>query len=239
MKTAEDYLSGQVLLIDKPLQWTSFQVVNKLRWEIRHAFNIKKIKVGHAGTLDPLATGLLVICTGKMTKQIDTFQGQIKEYTGTLILGSTTPSFDLETEINERFPTDHITEEAIHEATKQFIGEIDQYPPVFSAIKKDGKRLYEFARAGEDVEIKSRKITISEFKITQIDTSTALSTGSINIDFRVVCSKGTYIRSLANDFGKALNSGSHLSALRRTKIGDFHVENALTPEAFIECLTTK
>ena len=231
MKTAEDYLSGQVLLIDKPLQWTSFQAVNKLRWEIRHAFNIKKIKVGHAGTLDPLATGLLVICTGKMTKQIDTFQGQIKEYTGTLVLGSTTPSFDLETEINETFPTDHITETAIHEATKQFIGEIDQYPPIFSAIKKDGKRLYEFARAGEDVEIKSRKITISEFEITHIEGE--------NIHFRVVCSKGTYIRSLANDFGKALNSGSHLSALRRTKIGDFHVENALTPEAFIECLTTK
>ena len=231
MKTAEDYLSGQVLLIDKPLQWTSFQVVNKLRWEIRNAFNIKKIKVGHAGTLDPLATGLLVICTGKMTKQINTFQGQIKEYTGALVLGSTTPSFDLETEINETFPTDHITEEAIHEATKQFIGEIDQYPPIFSAIKKDGKRLYEFARAGEDVEIKSRKITISEFEITRIEGE--------NIHFRVVCSKGTYIRSLANDFGKALNSGSHLSALRRTKIGDFHVENALTPEAFIECLTTK
>ncbi|PWK18955.1 tRNA pseudouridine(55) synthase TruB [Xanthomarina spongicola] len=231
MKTADYYLSGQVLLIDKPLHWTSFQVVNKLRWEIRHAYNIKKIKVGHAGTLDPLATGLLIICTGKMTKQIDTFQGQIKEYTGTLVLGSTTPSFDLETEINETFPTDHITEKAIHEATKQFIGEINQYPPVFSAIKKDGKRLYEFARAGEDVEIKSRKITISEFEITSIEAN--------NIHFRVLCSKGTYIRSLANDFGKALNTGSHLSALRRTKIGDFHVKNALTPEAFIESLTTK
>lgn len=226
--TGEEYLSGQVLLIDKSLNWTSFQVVNKLRWEIRHAFNIKKIKVGHAGTLDPLATGLLIICTGKMTKQIDTFQGQIKEYTGTLVLGSTTPSFDLETEINETFPTNHITEEDIHEATKQFIGEIDQFPPVFSAIKKDGKRLYEFARAGKEVEIKSRKITISEFEITKIDNN--------NIDFRVVCSKGTYIRSLANDFGKALKSGSHLSVLRRTKIGDFHVDNALTPEAFIEGL---
>lgn len=231
MKTADYYLSGQVLLIDKPLHWTSFQVVNKLRWELRHAYNIKKIKVGHAGTLDPLATGLLIICTGKMTKQIDTFQGQIKEYTGTLVLGSTTPSFDLETEINETFPTDHITEKDIHEATKQFIGEIDQYPPVFSAIKKDGKRLYEFARAGEDVEIKSRKITISEFEITRFENN--------QVDFRVLCSKGTYIRSLANDFGKALNTGSHLSALRRTKIGDFHVKNALTPEAFIESLTTK
>ena len=231
MKTADYYLSGQVLLIDKPLHWTSFQVGNKLRWEIRHAYNIKKIKVGHAGTLDPLATGLLIICTGKMTKQIDTFQGQIKEYTGTLDLGSTTPSFDLETEINETFPTDHITEKDIHEATKQFIGEIDQYPPVFSAIKKDGKRLYEFARAGEDVEIKSRKITISEFEITRFENN--------QVDFRVLCSKGTYIRSLANDFGKALNTGSHLSALRRTKIGDFHVKDALTPEAFIESLTTK
>jgi tRNA pseudouridine55 synthase len=228
---ADHYQSGQVLLIDKPLHWTSFQVVNKLRWEIRHAFNIKKIKVGHAGTLDPLATGLLVICTGKMTKQIDTFQGQEKEYTGTLVLGSTTPSFDLETEINETFPTEHISEKDIHEATKQFIGEIEQYPPVFSAIKKEGKRLYEFARAGETVEIKSRKITISEFEITGIENN--------DVHFRVVCSKGTYIRSLANDFGKALNSGSHLSALRRTKIGDFQVENALTPEAFIESLTTK
>src|SRR5690554_1009167 len=231
MHTAEDYLSGQVLLIDKPLNWTSFQAVNKLRCEIRHAFNIKKIKVGHAGTLDPLATGLLIICTGKMTKQIDTFQGQDKEYTGTLVLGSTTPSFDLETEINETFPTAHITEKNIHEATQQFIGEIDQYPPVFSAIKKDGKRLYEFARAGEDVEIKSRKISISEFEITGIDKN--------EVHFRVVCSKGTYIRSLANDFGKVLNSGSHLSALRRTKIGDFHVDNAWSPEAFIDSLTTK
>jgi len=231
MKTAEDFLSGQVLLIDKPLHWTSFQAVNKLRWEIRHAFHIKKIKVGHAGTLDPLATGLLVICTGKMTKQINTFQDQIKEYTGTLVLGSTTPSFDLETDINETFPTDHITEKDIHETTKQFIGDIEQFPPVFSAIKKDGKRLYEFARAGEDVEIKSRKVSVSEFEITRIENN--------QVDFRVVCSKGTYIRSLANDFGKALKSGSHLSALKRTKIGDFLVENALTPEAFIESLTTK
>ena len=195
MKTSEDYLSGQVLLIDKPLNWTSFQVVNKLRWEIRQAFSIKKIKVGHAGTLDPLATGLLVICTGKMTKQIDTFQGQIKEYTGTLVLGSTTPSFDLETEINETFPTDHISEDLIYKTTNQFVGEIQQFPPVFSALKKDGKRLYEFARAGEHVDIPSRAVSISEFEITKID--------KLNLDFRVVCSKGTYIRSLANDFGKS------------------------------------
>ena len=231
MNTAEDYLSGQVLLIDKPLHWTSFQAVNKLRWEIRRAFNIKKIKVGHAGTLDPLATGLLVICTGKMTKQIDTFQGQIKEYTGTFVLGSTTPSFDLETEVDQTYPTEHLTEQLIKNATSQFIGDINQYPPVFSAIKKDGKRLYEFARAGEDVEIKSRKVSISEFEITKID--------GLNIDFRVVCSKGTYIRSLAHDFGKALNSGAHLSALRRTKIGNFNVIDALSPEKFIEQLPSE
>jgi tRNA pseudouridine55 synthase len=226
--TAEDYQAGQVLLIDKPLHWTSFQAVNKLRWEIRQAYNIKKIKVGHAGTLDPLATGLLVICTGKMTKQIDSFQGQTKEYTGTITLGTSTPSFDLETEINETFATAHITEALIHETTKQFIGEINQFPPVFSALKKDGKRLYEFARAGEAVDIKSRKITIEAFEITNINNNI--------IAFRVVCSKGTYIRSLANDFGKALNSGGHLSALRRTKIGTFTVDDALSIEAFIKKL---
>ena len=229
--TVEDYQAGQVLLIDKPLNWTSFQVVNKLRWEIRQAFNIKKIKVGHAGTLDPLATGLLIICTGKMTKQIDTFQGQIKEYTGTIVLGGTTPSFDLETEVNETFSTKHITEDLIHETTKQFIGEIDQFPPIFSALKKDGKRLYEYARAGEAVEVKSRKITIKSFEITKIDSNL--------VDFRVICSKGTYIRSLANDFGKALHSGGHLSVLRRTKIGDFHVDKTLSIEDFISALPPK
>ncbi|WP_412986884.1 tRNA pseudouridine(55) synthase TruB [Pontimicrobium sp. IMCC45349] len=231
MKTLEEFKEGQVLLIDKPLNWTSFQVVNKLRWKIRKTFNIKKIKVGHAGTLDPLATGLLVICTGKMTKQINTFQAQIKEYTGTIVLGSTTPSYDLETEIDKTYPTNHITNELIHETTEQFIGDISQYPPVFSAIKKEGKRLYEFARAGEEVEIKPRTITINEFEITNID--------GLNVDFRVVCSKGTYIRSLAHDFGKALQSGSHLSALRRTKIGDFNVKNAITIENFIESLDSE
>jgi tRNA pseudouridine55 synthase len=230
MKTTEDYQSGQVLLIDKPLNWTSFQVVNKLRWEIRQAFNIKKIKVGHAGTLDPLATGLLVLCTGKMTKQIDTFQGQEKEYTGTFVLGSTTPSYDLETEIDKTFPTKHITKELAIATTKQFIGDIEQFPPIFSAIKKDGKRLYEYARGGESVEIKARNITISEFEITRFENN--------EVDFRIVCGKGTYIRSLANDFGKALNSGAHLSVLRRTKIGDFKVKNAKTVEEFIANLTS-
>ncbi len=231
MKTVEDYLSGELLLIDKPLHWTSFQVVNKLRWEIRRAFKIKKIKVGHAGTLDPLATGLLVICTGKMTKQIDIFQGQIKEYTGTFILGSTTPSFDLESDIDQTYPTDHLTEDLIKMTTSQFIGDIEQIPPVFSAIKKDGKRLYEFARAGEVVEIKSRFVHVSEFEILAID--------GLNVNFRIVCSKGTYIRSLAHDFGKALNSGAHLSALRRTKIGDFDVSDSLTPEKFILLLPSE
>jgi len=235
MKTLEDYKEGQVLLIDKPLTWTSFQAVNKLRWAIRKAYSIKKIKVGHAGTLDPLATGLLVICTGKMTKQINTFQGQEKEYTGTFVVGSTTPSYDLETEIDATFPIDHIPEDLIHRTTKQFIGKIEQFPPVFSAIKKDGKRLYEFARAGEAVEIKSRKIEISEFEITEIN---ALE-NSIELNFRVVCSKGTYIRSLAHDFGNALNSGAHLSVLRRTRIGDFEVKNALSPEDFIASLPLK
>ncbi|RZN82294.1 MAG: tRNA pseudouridine(55) synthase TruB [Winogradskyella sp.] len=231
MKTGEDFKNGQVLLIDKPLTWTSFQAVNKLRWAIRQAFGIKKIKVGHAGTLDPLATGLLVICTGKMTKQINTFQGQEKEYTGTFVLGSTTPSYDLETEINETYSTEHITEDLVYNTTKQFTGVIEQFPPVFSAIKKDGKRLYEFARAGEAVEIKSRQVEITEFEITNISGN--------NLEFRVICSKGTYIRSLAHDFGKALNSGAHLSVLRRTRIGDFKVENGLTPEEFIATLPEK
>jgi len=225
MKTAQDYLDGQLVLIDKPLEWTSFQVVNKLRWHIRQAFNLKKIKVGHAGTLDPLATGLLIICTGKMTKQIDTFQGQIKTYTGTFVLGSTTPSYDLETAIDQEFPTAHITPALIHKTTAQFIGEIDQFPPVFSALKKEGKRLYEFARAGESVKINSRKVTIEEFKITKIE--------GLKVNFSVTCSKGTYIRSLAHDFGKALESGAHLSTLRRTKIGDFSVEKAISIDTFI------
>ena len=229
-KTEEDYINGQVLLIDKPLNWTSFQVVNKLRWEIRQAFNIKKIKVGHAGTLDPLATGLLVICTGKKTKEITIYQGQEKEYTGTFTIGNTTPSYDLETEVDATFATEHITEELLNQATKQFIGTIEQFPPIFSAIKKEGKRLYEFARAGEKVEIKSRSVSISEFELTRIALPEA--------DFRVVCSKGTYIRSLAYDYGKALNSGAHLSALKRTRIGNFKVNDATTIQDFIDNLTT-
>jgi len=226
--TEEDFKNGQVLLIDKPLTWTSFQVVNKLRWHIRKTFDIKKIKVGHAGTLDPLATGLLIICTGKFTKKINEYQAQTKEYTGTITLGATTPSYDLETEINQTFPTNHLTDELITNATVQFTGEISQKPPIFSAIRKDGKRLYELARAGETTEIKSRQVTIDEFEITKINLP--------EVEFRVKCSKGTYIRSLAYDFGLALNSGGHLSKLRRTKIGDFSVDNAIEPLVFVENL---
>lgn len=219
METLESYKEGKVLLIDKPLNWTSFQVVNKIRWLIKQQFGIKKIKVGHAGTLDPLATGLLILCTGKFTKKIETYQAQVKEYTGTITLGATTPSFDLETEVDHTFDTSNLSENEILENTQHFLGEIQQQPPVFSALKKDGKRLYEYAREGEKVEIPKRTVTISEFEITKIDLP--------NVKFRVVCSKGTYIRSLAHDFGKKLNNGAHLSELRRTKIGDFYVENAV------------
>ena len=227
--TAEEILEGKVILVDKPLKWSSFQAVNKLKYVLKNQLHLpKKFKIGHAGTLDPLATGLLIICTGKFTKTITEIQAQTKEYTGTIILGATTPSYDLETEIDATFSTDHISENLILETTKQFIGEIDQKPPVFSAIKKDGKRLYEHARAGEEVEIQSRKTTIYEFEITRIQLP--------EVDFRVTCSKGTYIRSLAYDFGLALQSGGHLSALRRTKIGDYSVENAVTPDDFEKSL---
>jgi tRNA pseudouridine55 synthase len=228
--TAEAILEGQILLIDKPLTWSSFQAVNKLKYILKRKYDLpKKFKIGHAGTLDPLATGLLIVCTGKFTKKITEIQGQAKEYTGTFTVGATTPSYDLETEINETFPTEHITEALIRETTKQFVGEIDQKPPVFSAIKKDGIRLYEHARAGEEVEILSRKITIHEFEITRIVLP--------EVDFKVKCSKGTYIRSLAYDFGMALNSGGYLSALRRTKIGDYSVENGISPEKFEKIIT--
>jgi tRNA pseudouridine55 synthase len=230
--TDEDYLNGQILLIDKPLNWTSFQAVNKLKYALINKLGLpKKFKIGHAGTLDPLATGLLLVCTGKFTKRITELQGQAKEYTGTFFIGATTPSYDLETEIDETFPTSHIDEALIHETVKQFLGEIDQIPPIYSAIKKEGVRLYEHARAGNTVEIASRKTTIHEFEITRI----ALP----EIDFRVVCSKGTYIRSLAFDFGKAMNSGSHLTALRRTKIGDYDVKNAVDAVVFEDNLESK
>lgn len=230
-RTKEDFLNGQLLLIDKPMGWSSFQAVNKLKWVIRKKFALKKFKIGHAGTLDPLATGLLLVCTGKFTKTITELQGQIKEYTGTITLGATTSSYDLETEVDKTYATAHITDQLLHKATAQFIGEIEQIPPIFSALKKDGKRLYEYAREGKVVEIKKRKVTITAFEITRIELP--------EIDFRVVCSKGTYIRSLANDFGKALQSGGHLSSLRRTKIGDYNVNKALDPLVFEEKMIGK
>ncbi len=214
----EKIQEGHVFLIDKPLDWTSFDVVNKIRWNIRKAYDLKKIKVGHAGTLDPKATGLLLVCTGKWTKRIDEFQAQEKTYTGTIKLGVTTPTYDLESEEDQTFPTAHLTEEIIQEAKKQFIGEIDQFPPMHSAIKVDGKRLYELARDGQEIERKARRVTIHDFKITKINLPF--------VDFEVNCSKGTYIRSLAYDFGKAVNSGGYLTALRRTKIGNFDVVDA-------------
>ena len=225
---AEDFKNGQILLIDKPLNWTSFQVVNKLRWAIRMKFGLKKIKVGHAGTLDPLATGLLVICTGKFTKKVNEFQAQTKEYTGIITLGSTTPSYDLETEIDRRWPIDHIDEVMIDKAAQSFVGSIDQAPPIFSALKQDGIRLYEKARKGEKVEVKLRKVEIFAFEILDIQLP--------EVHFKVSCSKGTYIRSLAHDFGNALNSGAHLSALCRTKSGDFELIHADTIEGFLEKL---
>lgn len=223
--TEEEFKAGQVLLFDKPLDWTSFQLVNKVRWLIRKNFRIKKIKVGHAGTLDPLASGLLIICTGKATKTIDTIQGQEKEYTGTFTLGATTPSYDMETEVDQHYSVEHLSEVDIKRATKVFVGDIQQYPPVFSAIKKDGKRLYEYARKGEEVEVSARNVNISEFEI--------LNVAFPQVHFRVVCSKGTYIRSLAHDFGKELNSGAYLSSLRRTRIGHYEVQEALTLNSFI------
>ena len=222
---AEDFTNGKVILIDKPLTWSSFQAVNKLKFVLKRKFNLsKRFKIGHAGTLDPLATGLLIICTGKFTKSINEIQAQEKEYTGTIKLGETTPSYDLETEVDKTFPTAHITEALLKETLLQFTGEIMQKPPVFSAIKKDGKRLYEHARAGEEVKIEARKTTIYKFELTRIELP--------EVDFRVKCSKGTYIRSLAYDFGKALHSGGHLTALRRTKIGNYSVEDAISPMAF-------
>lgn len=225
------YQLGEVLLVDKPLTWTSFQAVNKLKYAIRKTYELKKIKIGHAGTLDPLATGLLIICTGKKTKTIETYQGQEKEYTGTIKLGATTPSYDKETEEDAQFPVDHITEEAIYEKAKEFVGEQDQFPPIFSAIKQKGEAIYKKARRGEEVIVKSRKVTFYEVEITAVQLP--------YVSFRVRCSKGTYLRSFAYDFGKALNSGGYLTKLRRTRIGDFHVNDALSVEDLAEKISNE
>jgi tRNA pseudouridine55 synthase len=218
------YLEGKVLLIDKPLKWTSFDMVKKVRWMT------KIMKVGHAGTLDPLATGLLIICTGKYTKQINDYMGMTKEYTGSLVLGATTASYDLEQEPENFKSIEDITELAIQDATKKFIGTILQMPPQHSAIKKDGKRLYESARQGIEVKVDPRQITIQAFEITKINLP--------NVEFRVLCSTGTYIRSLVLDFGQALGVGAYLSGLRRTKIGKFNVEDAIQWEELEKEITT-
>jgi tRNA pseudouridine55 synthase len=220
----QEFLDGKVLLIDKPYRSTSFNMVSKVR-------NVTKVKkVGHAGTLDPLATGLLILCTGKFTKKINAYMGMEKEYTGTFTLGATTASYDLETAPENIKDTSHLTDEQIHAATKSFIGDILQMPPQFSAIKKDGKRLYESARQGIEVKVDARPVTISEFTITKIEMPV--------VHFKVVCGTGTYIRSLANDYGEALGVGAYMSSLRRTRIGQFKVEDAYTPESFEEAVLT-
>ena len=220
-----DFQTGEMILIDKELNWTSFDVVSKLRNSIKKKLNIKKIKVGHAGTLDPLATGLLIICTGKMTKRINEFSGLNKTYVGKMTIGSTTPSYDLETKPNVYYPTEHINKNLIIETAKKFVGKIDQKPPVFSAVKKDGVRLYKLARKGVKVEVEKREIIIHDFLISSINFP--------EVEFSLTCSKGTYIRSLAHDFGKELGSGAHLSELRRTSIGDYSEDKSLKLMEFI------
>jgi len=223
-ETVEDFLDGQILLINKPLGWTSFDVVRKIKNLIRTKYSLKKIKVGHAGTLDPLASGLLIVCTGKFTKRISELQGQAKIYTGNITLGGTTPSYDLETEVDATFETSHISEELIKKTTSQFTGKIDQKPPIFSALKRGGERLYEKARRGESIEIEARKVSVHAFDITKIEMP--------KVSFEIKCGKGTYIRSIAYDFGLALNSGAHLSKLCRTAIGDYQLADALDVSNF-------
>lgn len=219
-----DFIAGEVLLFNKPLHWSSFDLVNKARINIRHRLGVKKIKIGHAGTLDPLATGVLIVCTGKKTKEIDNFQYQTKEYVAELALGATTPSFDLETEVDATYPTEHITRELVEETLKKFLGEIQQVPPAFSAVKINGKRAYEYARKGEEVEIKPKTLVIDEIELMEYSQTA--------IKIRVVCSKGTYIRGLARDIGEALNSGAHLTSLCRTRIGDAKLEDCISLEQF-------
>ena len=227
-----DFKSGTILSFDKPLEWTSFGLVNKVRYLLCKHIGEKKLKVGHAGTLDPLATGVLIICTGKATKQIDTLQAKTKEYIATLQLGATTPSFDLETEVDATYPTAHITEEKVQEALTRFIGRIEQVPPSYSACKVDGKRAYDLARQGKEVELKAKVLVIDEIELLDFNPTAMQAT------IRVVCSKGTYIRALARDIGLALESGAHLTALRRTRIGDYKVEDCHTLDTFQQWLET-
>ncbi len=228
-----NFLKGQILTFDKPLGMTSFGLVNKVRWLLTRRMDGRKLKVGHAGTLDPLATGLMILCTGRATKRIEELQGGIKEYIATLRLGATTPSYDLEHEIDATYPTEHITEESVREVLTRFVGEIMQVPPVFSACKVDGKRAYDLARKGHDVELKAKPLRIDEIELMDC------SLDRQEITIRVVCSKGTYIRALARDIGEALNSGAHLTALRRTRVGDYTVAQSFTLDSFEEWLNTQ
>lgn len=217
-----DFIAGEVLFFNKPLTWTSFDLVNKFRYKLSRKLKVKKIKVGHAGTLDPLATGVMIVCTGKATKRIDEFQFQTKEYVATLKLGETTPSFDLEKEVDAVYPTEHITRELVEDVLKQFVGTIEQVPPVFSACKIEGKRAYELARNGEEVPLKAKTLVIDEIELLSCELPV--------IKIRVVCSKGTYIRALARDIGIALHSGAHLIALERTRVGDVTLDQCMNPE---------
>lgn len=225
-----DFVAGEILYFDKPLTWTSFDIVNKVRRELCKHLGLKKLKVGHTGTLDPLATGLVTVCTGKMTHRIDSLMAHVKEYEATLQLGATTPSFDLEQPVDATYPTAHITRELIDERLAAFRGEIWQVPPTFSAVKVDGKRAYEYARKGEEVEIKPKLLVVDELEVLSFDPE------QMQLAIRVVCSKGTYIRALARDIGQALDSGAHLTALRRTRVGDVRVEDAMSVEDFLQCL---
>jgi len=224
----QEFAQGTTILVDKPLTWTSFDVVNKIRWNLKQVLGVKKIKVGHAGTLDPLATGLLILCIGKHTKQIDKLMVTEKTYTGTILLGKTTPSYDLESDYDSEYPTEHINSEILEAARQQLLGDIQQVPPIFSAKQIDGKRAYDLARAGKPVELKSNSIHISDFKINDERFP--------EIDFEITCSKGTYIRSIAHDFGKLVNSGGTLIKLRRTKSGDLSVEDALSIDEWISLI---
>ena len=221
-----DFIEGEILCFDKPLHWTSFNLVAKIRSQLCHRLGVKKLKVGHAGTLDPLATGVMVICTGKATKRIDELQAHVKEYVATLQLGATTPCFDLEKPIDKTYPTDHITEPLVREVLSKFIGRIEQVPPAFSACKIDGKRAYDLARKGREVELKPKVLVIDEIELQNFNPEKKQAT------IRVVCSKGTYIRALARDIGEALNSGAHLISLRRTRVGDVKVEDCMQVEDF-------
>lgn len=227
-----DFISGETLYIDKPLEWTSFDVVKRLRGVLLHRLHRKKMKVGHAGTLDPLATGVMVVVTGRSTKLIETLQAGVKEYVATVQLGATTPSFDLETEIDATYPTSHITREAIEAILPRFRGRIEQVPPAFSACKVDGHRAYNMARKGREVELKPKVLVIDSIDIEEFDSE------KMSLRLRIVCSKGTYIRALARDIGEALGSGGHLTALRRTRVGDVGIEDCLTVDQAVELIRT-